>query len=66
MGHMTEDDGVIHICEACREQVDPSAPNVVRYVRYLQAGDQWLEGLGEFYHRSHAPTPSLNLRLAKD
>jgi hypothetical protein len=55
------DAGIVYICEACREPVDPKAADVVRLVRWEKVGTfgpdvQWIEGLGCFFHVRHAPS----------
>ena len=56
-------EGVICICETCREAVDRDSTDVVRLMRWEKVETfgpniQWIEGLGHFFHRRHAPRES--------
>lgn len=60
-----------HICETCRERVDPADPDVVRAVELVKLTTmgpttQFAEGLGVFFHRAHYPTGSEQYRLKPD
>jgi hypothetical protein len=56
-------DDVFHICEACREQIDPEAPDTVRaaeLVKTVASGPtvEYLEGMGVFFHEDCYPSGS--------
>jgi hypothetical protein len=58
---MTED--VFHICETCRERIDPDAPDTVRAVELVKtvaSGPtvEYLEGMGVLFHEHCYPTGS--------
>jgi hypothetical protein len=62
---VTNDDGVIYICESCRQRIDPAASDVVRYIERVQSADEWLDGNGCYFHRRHRPNNlNPNYRLA--
>jgi hypothetical protein len=60
-------DGVFHICEACREKIDPDASDTVSAVERIT---EWtirgpvdhVDGLGVFFHARHYPTASRRYR----
>jgi hypothetical protein len=62
----------VFACERCHAEVDPTSPDVVRLIRWdkaegaLDAPEEWLEGPGAFFHRSHTPSPGLRWRLPTD
>jgi hypothetical protein len=61
------ENNTFHICEVCRETVDPGDPDVVlahemHDVRTL-GGRSRVEGLGVYFHRAHFPGGS-RYRLA--
>jgi hypothetical protein len=66
------DAGIVYICDACRERVDPGAQNVVRLIRWEKVGTfgpdvQWVEeGLGRFFHVRCAPRLGLEWRQPQD
>lgn len=56
-------DEVFYICETCREQIDPDAPDTVRAVgmhKVVAMGPtvEYIEGLGVFFHEDCYPTGS--------
>ena len=48
-----------HICEMCRERVDPADPGVVIAVEVQRidrmGGTDCVEGLGSYFHEEHFP-----------
>jgi hypothetical protein len=61
-------DETFHICQACRERVEPDAVDVVRAVelvpvRAMGEPKQWLEGMGVLFHRACFPQGSPYYRL---
>ena len=64
-GRMTDEP--FHICETCRERIDPDAPDAVRAVEMLKVVAmgptvEYVEGLGVFFHEHCYPTGSSNYR----
>jgi hypothetical protein len=62
-------DGVFHICEACREKIDPDAPDTVRAVERVTTWAMGgrttqIDGPGVFFHARHYPTASRRYRRA--
>jgi hypothetical protein len=56
-----------HICELCRERIDPDAPDTVRAVEMKKSETfgptvEWLEGMGVFFHERHYPEGSEHYR----
>jgi hypothetical protein len=56
-------DAVFQVCETCREQIDPGAPETVRAVemqKTVAMGPtvEYIEGLGVFFHEACYPTGS--------
>ncbi len=54
---------VIYICETCREQIDPDAPDTVRAVEMVKTVAfgptvEWLEGAGVLFHERCFPAGS--------
>jgi len=59
----------MYICGTCRQEVDPDGSNVIALRRWIPTeafgGDvQWVEGVGEHFHRNHAPKLGLEWRAA--
>lgn len=57
------------ICGLCHRELDPNDRDVIVRVRWENLGPtfgdpvpQWLEGLGEYFHRRCAPPLSLEWR----
>lgn len=52
-------EGTVHICEACREVLDPDDPGVVRALEQVDTstfgGPDRTDGLGVFFHESCFP-----------
>jgi hypothetical protein len=51
------------ICELCREEIDPEAPDTVfaveiKKVEAFGPTVEWLEGMGVFFHERHYPDGS--------
>lgn len=64
-------DEPFHICETCRERIDPDAPDTVRAVemhKVVSMGPtvDWVEGLGVFFHEHHFPAGSQRYRRKSD
>jgi hypothetical protein len=62
-------DGVFYMCEACREKIDPDAPDTVRAVERITkwaigGTTEQIDGLGVFFHARHYPTASRRYRRA--
>jgi hypothetical protein len=60
-------DEPFHICETCRERIDPDAPNTVRAVemhKTVTMGPtvEYVEGMGVFFHEDCYPTGSALFR----
>ena len=60
-------DGVFHICETCREKLDPNDPDTVRaferVTTWAMGGrTEQSDGLGVFFHARHYPTASRRYR----
>lgn len=55
-----------HICETCRQRIEPNAPDTVRAVELLKAetfgSTEYIEGLGVFFHEHCFPTGSPHYR----
>jgi hypothetical protein len=61
------DDETFHICETCRERIDPNAPDTVRAVGMQKVEAfgptvEWIEGMGVFFHKHCYPTGSPQYR----
>jgi len=62
------DNEPFHVCEACRERIDPDDPAIVRAVelQYSAVLDdeavEPIEVLGVFFHADHFPTNSTKYR----
>lgn len=61
------DDETFHICETCRERIDPTAPDSVRAAEMHKAETfgptvEWIEALGVFFHERCYPTGSQRYR----
>jgi hypothetical protein len=60
-------DGVVDVCETCRQKIDPDAPDTVRAFELITEwkmsgpGEQ-RDGLGVFFHARHYPTGSRRYR----
>jgi hypothetical protein len=53
----------VHICESCREEIDPDAPDTVRAVELKKTVTmgptvEYLEGMGVLFHEDCFPTGS--------
>jgi hypothetical protein len=60
-------DGVFYMCEACREKIDPDAPDTARAVERITTWamggrTEQSDGLGVFFHARHYPTASRRYR----
>ena len=52
-----------HICESCRQRIEPDAPDAVRAVELVKTVAQgptveYLEGMGVLFHEACYPTGS--------
>lgn len=60
----------VHICEGCREVVDPDAPGVVKAYEQSEVstfpaeGREFIDGLGVYFHENCYPHGSRRYRLA--
>jgi hypothetical protein len=56
-------DETFYVCETCREQIDPNAPDTVRAVEMVKTETmgptvEYIEGLVVFFHEACYPTGS--------
>jgi hypothetical protein len=61
LSRMTDES--FHVCESCRQRIDPDAPDTVRAVemqKMVTMGPtvEYVEGLGVFFHDHCYPTGS--------
>jgi hypothetical protein len=65
------DEGIIYLCEGCRQQVDPRDTGIVRAVEMHKSvtmgpSVEWIEGLGVFFHEHCFPASSVWYRRKAD
>jgi hypothetical protein len=61
----------MYVCGTCRQEVDPADPNVIplrQWMRTRSFGetDQWVEGMGQYFHKQHAPRTGLEWRTPSE